>query len=527
MNTLAGTGTLVRLILRRDRLRLAIWIVALVVITIATASALAKLVPTPESRALFAAGIAGNPSMIALVGPMFDATTIGGLLAWRLGGIGSVLVALMSLLTVVRHTRAEEEAGRRELLGSAAVGRHAALAAALLVAGCADLLVGLSIAVGLIARGLPATGAMAMGLSFALAGWVFAAIAAVAAQIAESARGANAIAGATLGAAYLARTVGDAGLGGLSWLSWASPIGWSQRIRPFAGERWWVGAVAAAVAAALVAAAHALSARRDLGSGIVPPRSGPATASRRLSGALGLAWRLQRGTLLGWTIAFAVVGAALGAVAQGLAELLNSSSRLRMIVATLAGPSGIVDAYFTAVLGMLGLVASGYAVQATLRLRSEEEEARAEPVLAASVSRLRWATGHVIFAALGPAIALVTAGMTAGLAHGGSGDVQRLIAGALAQLPAVWVLVGVTLALFGLAPRFARASWGVLAAGVVLGQFGPLLQLPRWLMSLSPFSHVPRLPGGDVEAAPLLVLVAVAALLAIAGLLGWRRRDVG
>jgi ABC-2 type transport system permease protein len=527
MSTLAGTGTLVRLILRRDRLTLAMWIGGLVMVTIATAAALATLVPTAESRALFAAGITGNPSMVALVGPLFDATTIGGLLAWRLGGMGSVLVALMSLLTVVRHTRAEEEAGRRELLGSAAVGRHAALAAALLVTGSADLLVGVLVAAALIACGLPVAGAMAMGLSFASVGWIFAAIAAVAAQLVESARAANGIAGATLGAGYLARAVGDAGLGGLSWLSWASPIGWSQRIRPFAGERWWICAVAAAVAAVLAAAAHALSARRDLGTGIVPPRSGPATASRRLSGALGLAWRLQRGTLFGWTIAFAVVGAALGGVAQGLAELLNSSPRLRMIVATLAGQVGIVDAYFTSVLGMLGLVASGYAVQATLRLRSEEEEARAEPVLATSVSRLRWATGHLIFAALGPAIALVTAGLTAGLAHGGRGDVRRLIAAALVQLPAVWVLGGITLALFGLAPRFARASWGVLAAGVVLGQLGPLLRLPPWVMNLSPFTHVPRLPGGVFEAAPLLALQGVAALLTIAGLLGWQRRDVG
>jgi ABC-2 type transport system permease protein len=236
---------------------------------------------------------------------------------------------------------------------------------------------------------------------------------------------------------------------------------------------------------------------------------------------------LQRGALFGWTIAFAVVGAAFGRVAQGLAELLNSSPRLKMIVAALAGQVGIVDAYFALVLGMLGLVASGYAVQATLRLRSEEEEARAEPVLATSVSRLRWATGHLIFAATGPAIALVTAGMTAGFAHGGRGDVERLIAAALVQLPAVWVLIGVTLALFGLAPRFARASWGVLAAGVVLGQLGQLLRLPSWVMNLSPFTHVPRLPGGVFEAAPLLALLGIAALLTIVGLLGWQRRDVG
>jgi ABC-2 type transport system permease protein len=513
---MTGTVALIRLILRRDRERLALWIAAFAVIAVATASALAKLMPTAEARAVFAAGITGNPAFTALGGPLFDATSIGGLVAWRLGGIGPVLIALMSLLTVVRHTRAEEEAGRRELLGAAAVGRHAALAAALIVTGAADLVVAVLVAAGLVACGLPVTGALAMGLALASAGWIFAAIAAVAAQVVESARAAAGIAGATLGAAFVVRAVGDAGVGGLAW---ASPLGWSQRIRPFAGERWWIGGVAAAVAITLAMIAHALSAHRDLGSGLIRPRTGP--ASRRIRGAFGLAWRLQRGAVFGWTIAFAGVGAALGAVAQSLTDLLHASPRLGAIVATLGQP---VDAYFTAIFGLLGLVAAGFGVQATLRLRAEEEDARAEPVLAASVSRLGWATSHLVFAALGPAIALGAAGLAAGLAHG---DGARLVAAALIQLPAVWVLVGVTLALFGLAPRFVRASWGALAAAVVLGQLGPVLRLPPWLMSLSPFTHVPRLPGGVFEPAPLLALVAVAALLAIAGLLGWQRRDVG
>jgi ABC-2 type transport system permease protein len=526
MTTLAGTGALVRLIVRRDRLRLVMWIGAIVVVTVATAAALAKLFPTVQSRALFATMLTGNPAIRALIGPLFDATTIGGLTAWRLGGIGAVVVALVSLLTVVRHTRAEEEAGRRELLGSAAVGRHAALAAALLVTGGVDLLVAALVVAGLVAIGLPTAGAIAMGLSFASAGWTFAAVAAVAAQLVETARAANAIAGAILGAAYLARVVGDT-QPGLWWLSWASPIGWAQRIRPFAGERWWLCGFAAAVAAALATAAQMLSARRDLGAGIVRPRPGPATASRWLGGAFGLAWRLQRNALAGWTIGFAVVGIALGSVAHGIADLLDSSPRIRLLIATLGGHGAVVDAYFTAIFGILGLVASAYGVQATLRLRGEEEEARAEPVLAASVSRLRWATSHLVFAALGPAIALAAAGVAAGFVHGERGDVPRLVTTAIVQLPAVWVLVGIALALFGVAPRFARGSWGVLAGCVVLGQLGQPLQLPSWAMNLSPFTHLPRPLGGGIDAVPLLLLLGAASGFTTFGLLALRRRDLG
>src|SRR4051812_27294783 len=169
----------------------------------------------------------------------------------------------------------------------------------------------------------------------------------------------------------------------------------------------------------------------------------------------------------------------------------------------------------------------GLRLQATLRLRTEEEDARAEPILAAAVGRLRWAASHVIFAVLGPAIALAMAGAGAGLVHGGLDDVPHLLVAALTQLPATWVIVCVAFALFGLAPRFVRASWGVLAACILVGQLGRLLQLPTWFIDLSPFSHLPQLPGSAVEAAPLLQLLAVAAALVAVGLLGFRRRDLG
>ena len=214
-------------------------------------------------------------------------------------------------------------------------------------------------------------------------------------------------------------------------------------------------------------------------------------------------------------------------MAQSVAELLNTSPRMRVLILTLGGEAGIVDAYFTATFSLLGMVATGYALQATLRLRSEEEDARAEPILAAAVGRLRWAASHLVFAVLGPAIALAMAGAAAGLVHGGLDDVPHRLVAAVTQLPAIWVIVGIAVALFGLSPRFVRASWGVLAACILVGQLGRLLQLPAWFIDLSPFSHLPPLPGGAVEAAPLLGLLAVAAAFVAVGLLGFRRRDLG
>ena len=81
-------------------------------------------------------------------------------------------------------------------------------------------------------------------------------------------------------------------------------------------------------------------------------------------------------------------------------------------------------------------------------------------------------------------------------------------------------------ALVGLAPRFAAVAWGALGLCVILGLVGAALQLDQWVMNLSPFTHLPKVPGGALTATPLAVLLAVALALGGAGLAGLRRREI-
>ncbi|MGW5949929.1 hypothetical protein ACWFRN_33725, partial [Streptomyces celluloflavus] len=126
---LAGTGTLLRLALRRDRLLIPAWVLALGLAVASTGSAFETLYATAAERAGLAASMNANSSLRALYGPVFS-DSVGGLVAWRMAGLGAVLAAVMSLLIVVRHTREEEETGRQELLSAAVVGRRAPLTAA-------------------------------------------------------------------------------------------------------------------------------------------------------------------------------------------------------------------------------------------------------------------------------------------------------------------------------------------------------------------------------------------------------------
>lgn len=532
MTGLVGTGTLVRLALRRDRVILPIWVVLIGATPAATVGAYEQLYPDAASRAALAAGAGTNPSVAVMYGQAFDLATPGGFTAWRYGLFLALFAALMAVFTVTRHTRAEEDGGRLELLGSAVVGRYAALTAAVVVAGGASLLIGLVMAAGLAGAGLPARGSFLLGLGVAGAGLVFAAVSAVTAQLTEYSRSANGLATAALGVAFLLRGVGDS-TPGARWLSWISPLAWPQLAKPFVDDDWWVLALPVVFSSLVGAVGYFLAPRRDLGAGLLPARPGRPGAPASLSSPLGLAWRLQRGSLVGWAVGLAVVGAVFGSIAEGVVELVGSSAQAREVIARMGGGQGIVDAFLAAMAGMFGVITAVYAVQAALRPRSEEAGGRAEPVLATRVGRVPWLVSHLVFALVGPVVLLAVTGLAMGAAHGlRAGDlgtqVGHALTGTLAQAPAVWVVAGVAALLFGSAPNLAvPGAWAALGVVVVLTLFGPVLRLDQLVLDVSPFTHVPKIPGAELSAAPLLWLAGVAAVALGLAAAAFRRRDAG
>ena len=529
MKALAGTGALTAIALRRDRIMVAAWIYVIAAWVVGTAYSLKKLYPTAAEQQRFAKTITGNRLFLTLYDPLFGHSP-GALTVWRIGSPVALMAGLMTTFIVVRHTRADEEAGRLELVGATPVGRQAALAAALLVACGAAVAVAALTGAGLIALGLPAEGSFGFAVAVAAAGMAFAAIAAVAAQLAETARVARGIAIAVVGAAYLLRDLSFA-TAATSWLIWLSPIGWTVQFRAFGGDRWWVLALPVACAALAAAVAVALSARRDLGAGLFAPRPGPARAAAWLRGPFALAVRLQRGGLAGWAAGLAAIGAVIGVMTPSVGSLFSTSNGMRDAFLKMGGGGAITNAFLASMAGLYGIVAAAFAVSATLRLRREETEQRGELVLAGAVGRIRWAASHLAIAAAGTAIAAACAGLACGAAYwvrtGDAGQVPRLLGASMAQLPAAWVLAGIAMALIGLLPTLDAIAWGALVAFLLCGLLGPLLRLPQWALDISPFTHVPKLPGGVFTAAPLIWLTLAACLLTAAGLAGLRRRDIG
>ena len=531
--TFAGTATLTRFFLRRDRIRIPIWMVGVVGLVVGSAASLDELLATEADRQSRAA-LMGSPTMRAFNGPGYglDDYTIGAMLAHELLVLAAIAVAIMSLLLVLRHTRAEEEAGRAELLRSSIVGAHAVPAAALLVAVVVNLAMGAVMAVALqgAIEDLPALGSWMFGLSMAAVGIVFAAVAALAAQVTEHSRGATGLASIAVGAAFALRAIGDMGGVGDRALSWASPMGWAQSTRAFVDERWWPLLLCVALAVVLAAAALALADRRDVGAGLVRPRPGDPRASEALVRPSGLAWRLHRGSIAAWSVGLAVLGAGFGGVLGEIEAFLDENPQMEEIIAAAEG-AGLVESFLATVVVIVVLLAVGFAVSAAMRIRHEERRGRAEPLLATPLSRTRWARGHLVVVLAGSALVTlagtVGAGVAAALDQGDASLLGDLAAAGVAYVPAVWVTVGLVVVLFGVAPRATGVAWVVLAHAVVVGLLGDVLDLPEAARALSPVHHVGALPAEPWSTAPPLALAAVALVLVGVGLAALTRRDVG
>ncbi|MEO3821379.1 ABC transporter permease [Plantactinospora sp. B24E8] len=529
---LTGTGTLLRFMLRRDRIRFPAWTLGLTLMMTYYSTAIGGVVQSPEDLEGLSA-FSGSPAGALFGGPGFgfDELTIERFLAGQYGLYMFVGAALMGLLTVVRHTRAEERSGRAELVRANAVGRHAQLTAALTLAAVMGVLVALLVGGLMTALGYGVGGSLLFGAAIGAVGLAFAAVAAVTAQLSEYPRAAGGIAGAVLGATFLLRGLGDMAAvqgNGPSWLSWLSPIGWSQQTAPYVHDRWWPLTISLAFAAATAAVGFTLSARRDLGAGLIPPRPGSPRAAGWLAGPLALAFRLQRASLIGWSAALLVSGLAYGSFTQPILD--GFADAPEDLVAVMGGSQDMLAGF----LGLMGLTMAFtvaiFAILAVHALRGEETGGRTEPILATAVSRPAWIGSHLAVTAVGVPWLLLVAGAGMGIgAAVSTGDaalIGDLIVGHVAHTPAVWFVLTAAALLYAAAPRLLPAIWAVLGYALIVGFFAPILDIPAGAVHLSPFEHIGEYPLDEVRIAAVLVLTVLAAAVARTAVAAFRRRDL-
>ncbi|GAB3256796.1 ABC transporter permease [Arthrobacter pigmenti] len=527
---LTGTGRLIRFALRRDRVRIPVWALALggligyflVVIPIAY--------PDPATLQT-RADIMKEPAGAMMAGPGYglDNYTFGAMVSNELLGWLAIASALMSIFLVIRHTRDEEETGRAELIRANVVGRHAPLTAALATLIVANIFVGALLSAAMIANDLAAADSLAIGAGVGLVGLVFGGVAAVTAQLSEHARTASGMAGAALGLAYVLRGVGDSQEIGGSFLSWLSPIGWTQQTRAFVDLRWWPLALCIGLTALLLVAAFLLAARRDVGAGLMAAKRGRANASPGLVHPAGITLRMERGSIIGWAAGLFITGLLTGSIGQGIVDSFESTPQL----AEVFGGVGGGDLLRQTMASFLGFFAMGVAVFAVIsvnRLRKEESEGRTGAVLATEVTRPHWLLSSLAVTAVSSALLLLLSGFGLGLGAGTSIGEMSLAwdftAASLAYWPIVLCFAGLAVLAYGILRAGAWWVWILLIASILIGLYGPVLNLPDAVVDAEPFGLVPQVPGAELEAAPLVWMSAVAIALTAAGTWAFRNRDL-
>jgi ABC-2 type transport system permease protein len=527
-DSLAGIGAMVRLVVRRNRVRLVVWFVVLVGLFANVVATFTETFATQEALDDYAV-LSNTPSIKALTGLAAAPDTLGGAVWTKIWMTCALSLAFGVVFLVTRNGRGDEEAGRTELLRSRMLGVHAYSVASWLVNGALCILVGLGVAAASAAGGLDPdgagiTGSMVLGASIAGVGLVALGFGAVAGQVVSTSRGANALGSAVLGGFYLLRMAGDLGDGRLTW---ASPIGWGQEMQPWGANRWWPLGLMVLAAAAFLAVAWWLEGRRDLGAGLLPERQGPAAARARYASPLGLGLRLQRGPVIGWTITMVLWALMFGSVVEAMTDLMEDADSP---MAAAVGGTG-VDAMLSLLAMMIAMVATVFALQSAATLRGDEASGIIEPQLAGAVSRRRWALERLLIPAVGTAVLLALGGACMGYGYGqlidDPGQAGRLAIAALVFWPAVMVLVGIAVALFGWLPRLAiPLTWGVLAAMWFVVILGDALHLPEWLVEGLPFAATPHLPLESMSWTPLVAMTLLAAVLAWSGIDRFARRDV-
>lgn len=526
-----GTGTLMRFMLRRDRLRLPIWLLSFTAATAIIALTFVGLYQNAEERQAMAQTLE-NPAMVAMVGPGYGITnyTVGAMTAHEMLLITAVVVGLMSILLVIRHTRTDEEDGRIEMVRSLPVGRLANVSSILL------LLIGVNVVLALLVAGsltvlsidsIDLNGSLIYGSALGASGILFAAIAALCAQLFSNARSALGLSIAVLLLMYITRAVGDVTN---ETISWFSPLSWVLRSEAFVNNYWWPILLTLAVAFLFMVLALYLNAIRDLDSGFFASRGGKEEASTLLLSPFGLVFRLQRTGLISWGVGLLLIGISYGSILGELESFFDEIELIQQLIVKVEGFS-LVEQFIPMLMSVMAILGAIPALMAILKLKTEEKNDRLEHILSRAVSRNHLMVSYLVMAILSGVIMLSLASLGLGIAGNAVMEEKfsmgMLYGAALAYLPAICVMIGLTVVLLGWTPRLTNGIWLYLAFSFFVIYLGGLFQFPDWVEKLTPFGFVAKMPIEEMNYMNAIVLIGVAMVFVVVGMIGFNRRDIG
>jgi ABC-2 type transport system permease protein len=526
----AGASAIARRAFADARVRTVSFALLFLVAALTQATAYREGYPTLTDRLKFARSLGENDVARLIYGTPNDLLTVGGYISWRVGGRMAVFAALWGLLGAVRAMRAEEDAGRADLVLAGVVSRRTAFLAQLAAIGAGAAVLWLALFVAFLVGELPAGGSAYLALAIVSVAPVFAGVGALTSQLAPTKRMATGLAAGLLAVAFALRTVAAIVSAGLEWLHWATPLGWVEELRPFADPQPLVLLLPAATAALLLVAAAVLAGRRDIGSGLLPARESAPPRLRLLGSPAAQALRSERGALVAWLLGVGAFALLMGVFSDAATPDLISENMQRQLeklgTESVVTPSGWLGFSFIFFI----LAVSLFCCMQISSLRGEEAEQRLETLLALPVGRSGWLAERLLLAAAGAAAVALAAGFLAwagAAAQGADVSLPEMLGAAANTMPPALLFLALGTLAFALVPRASTViAYGLVGPAFVWELFGALLEVPDWLLAVSPFHDVGLVPGEPFEPGAATIMLALAASVALTAVTIFRRRDL-
>ena len=557
---------LAKFMIRQERVNSTVWILSMVLFNFAILLLMGLLLMPEAADRLEFMAMLENPALLAMVGPLYsmDVTTMGALYTMMMFVFVAIAVGIMNIFLIVRHTRADEEAGRYEVLRSLPCGRlanvNAAMLTALIVNTVMAVLFAITMWIGMAMVNDPMGfgAALLWGITLGIVGLAFAAVAALFSQLSSNSRGASGYSFFVLGLFYFLRAGADMDRDRMDFLAYFSPLGLASRTWVYVNNIWWPILIILGMAAIFTALAYWMCSIRDIDQGLIPARPGSATGGWLLKSPLGLNVRLMRASIIVWVIVLFVVGFSYSTVLEDIDSFVAGNEMYRQM---LLAPTGLLDqididqmstadiaAQMNAVLNMAGFnIVQMFAnmigfmmafmslvpvLLFVLKARAEERAIRAEIIFATPASRTRYLLGFVIISFVSAALMQVAHAVglytivPSVLANPADLPLSFLLQSALLYVPALWVMSGLAVLLIGLFPKKAGWIWAYYGFSLFAMMYGRMIPEIDWVANLTPFGWVPQLPVDDISWPVIVVMSVIGIGFAAAGMFFYSKRDI-
>jgi len=521
---------LMKFILKRDWLRITLWVASIVFIEMVLAKAVTDMFPTSADRESFKA-VMLNPVMIAMFGSGYglDNYTFGAMWAHMMYLWMGLIVAVMAIILVSRHLRDEEEEGRYELIRSLPVGRDAYLLATTLVMAGVFLIMAVLKTITLAVLNIPDMdflGSLNYAFGLSLIGMFFIAICSVLSQLYQSNRTVMGMSFSVLMVFYLLKAIGEVSIPVLKWLS---PFHWMTASQAYVGNLAWPLLLLLAATVGLIFLAIYLSTIRDLDAGFFKVKEGKKEISSYVRRPFGFAVRTQVSMITFWGVTLFILGASYGSIFGDLESFLASNDMFQQLLPVLPGVP-VATQFMGMIMIVMGMSSAIPAVMVANKLASEEKKKRLDVLYSHAVSRHELLLGYSVLALI---VGIVMMFMSvAGLYLASSAVMDdpipfmTMIEAIAVYLPSMILMIGFMILMTGFKDDLGWIGYLYLGISWFIVYIGQMVDFGDILVKLTPFSYVPTIPIDDMNWLTQSIITLIGLAMFSVGYVRYGKRDL-